>query len=172
MVRATPPASSSIWILGVATRPSRAAARTLEAGPGVLATLAHRCSENVVDRRLAVGGRARLFGCARHGRHGADPLGQLGENVLDRVALPDGDEAAEAMLVVDRAGDADRFVGGAEVGVAADLQGDLMAQLADAIDVAAGRRLVELPPHMQLVEALVGPPAGLHHQRRRPQVMA
>ena len=58
-----------------------------------------------------------------------------------------------AHLVVDAAGDADRLVRRAEVGVAADLERDLAAQPAEPRQVLAGGGLGQLPPDVQLDRA-------------------
>jgi hypothetical protein len=144
-------------------------ARALEPGPAVRAPLAHRRDEHVIDIGL-VGRRTGIGADAGKRRHGLDSFRELAQIDLDaRVVSPDGDEALEPALVVDGAGDPDRLVGGAEVRVAADLDGDIAAQPAKLRQVVALRRLGQPPPDVQLVEPFRGPTAALDDQRGCPR---
>ena len=147
-------------------------AGALEAGPRVLAALTHRRGEDGIEPWPigARGGAGRLQ--ARHGGHGGNGRGEVGQLDLDPgPVLPDDDLPLHAMLLVDGARHADRLVSGSEVQVATDLLRDLATQRAEPRQVVALGRLGEPPPGVQLGGALGSAAAALDQQGRPPEVV-
>jgi hypothetical protein len=146
-------------------------ARALEARPCILAGLTYRRRQHVGDGRLFAGG-ARLHADARHGWHGSDRFGELAEIDLDMcTVVADRYQPLKPALVIDAAGDSDRLMRRAEMGVAANLDGDVAAQTTELCKVIALCGFVELPPHMQLGGAFGGAAAAFHHQSRIAKVL-
>src|SRR5690606_2924269 len=120
--------------------------------------------QHIGDRGLARRGKVRLERDAGRGRHVGYRLDELFEIALDgRVQLDNLDPRLETVLVIDRACDADRLMGRAEVRVTTDLGGNIAAQTTDARDVFALGRFGQLPPDMSLVLAFRRYAAAFHH---------
>ena len=112
-------------------------ARALEARPCILPGLPNRRRQHIGDGRLFARG-ARLHADARHGGHGLDRFGELAEINLDMcTVVADRYQPLEPALVIDAAGHADRLMRRAEMGVAADLDGDVAAQTTERCEVLA-----------------------------------
>ena len=146
-------------------------AGALEAGPRILAALMHRGGENGVEGGLCVAFRRRLGAHAGNEGHGGHTLAEVGQVHFDCIMLTNLHEPLESALVIDGASDPDRLVGGAEVGVAAHLHGDVAAQAAQRGEVIARRGLGQFPPHMELERALGRTPAAFHHQGGRTEMV-
>ena len=126
-------------------------ARALEARPVIGAARMHGRRQDMRRcdglSRMSSG----LPAIASEERHGVDQFGELAQIDFDTgPVFADGDDPLEAALVIDGAGDADRLMGRTEVGIAADLEGDVAAQPAERGEIVAFGGFGELPPDVQL----------------------
>ena len=134
--------------------------RTLKARPAIRAAFVHRRCQNIADRGLRIR-YSRIAADPGHGRHRGYRFGNRGEvYFMAGFMAQDLDQALIAALVVNRARNPDRLVRGAKMRVAGNLGGDGPAKRADLLDIAAGGRLGQFPPDMELLCAFSRAPAA------------